>query len=77
MSEMGIRQMESAALATLQRALEKYSEAQGVSYEEALSTFSHSKTYKELFDFDSLLWTQGPDYLLSLYEAEQMRAAPL
>ena len=71
MTEVNIKQMESTALATLQRALEKYSEQQNISYEEALSVFSHSKTYKELFDFDSLLWTQGPDYLISVYEAEQ------
>ena len=68
---MDVKQKESAALATLQRAIEKYSEEHGISYEEALSAFSYSNTYKELFDYDSLLWTQGPDYLISIYEAEQ------
>ena len=71
MTEISIEQMESAALAVLQRALEKYSEQRNISYEEALLEFSHSKTYKTLFDYDSLLWTQGPDYLISIYEAEQ------
>ena len=70
MKEIDSKQKESAALATLQRALEKYSEKQSVSYEAALSAFSRSKTYKELFDYDSLLWTQGPDYLISVYEEE-------
>ena len=71
MIEISTKLAESAALAVLQRALEKYSEKQGISYEDALSEFSHSKTYKELFDFDSLLWTQGPDYLVAVYEEEQ------
>jgi len=70
MNEVTNKQKESAALATLQRALEKVSEKQNLSYEEVLSTFSRSKTYKELFDYDTLLWTQGPDYLLAVYEAE-------
>lgn len=71
MNNANIKQMESSALATLQRALEKHSEKQGISYEDALAEFSHSKTYKELFDYDSLLWTQGPDYLIAVYEAEK------
>ena len=71
MTDVSVKQMESTALATLQRALEKYSEQQNISYEVALLVFSHSKTYKELFDYDSLLWTQGPDYLIAVYEAEQ------
>jgi hypothetical protein len=71
MNEVSVRQKESAALATLQRALEKYSQKQEMSYEDALLRFSRSGTYKELFDFDSLLWTQGPDYLISVYEAEE------
>ena len=71
MIEINKNQVESAALALLQRSLEKYSEDLGISYEDALSIFSRSKTYEELFDLDSLLWTQGPDYLLAVFEAEQ------
>ena len=71
MSELTTNQMESAALAVLQRAMEKYSEKNHISYEEAFAEFACSNTYKELFDFDSLLWTQGPDYLIDIYETEQ------
>ncbi len=70
MSELTTSQIESAALAVLQRAMEKYSEKMHISYEEAFVEFASSNTYKELFDFDSLLWTQGPDYLIDIYEAE-------
>ena len=70
MNDITDREREAAALALLQRAMENYSEKQHISYEDALMAFAQSNTYKELFDFDSLLWTQGPDYLVAIYEAE-------
>ena len=75
MNEMTNMQKEASALAVMQRALEDYSKRKGISYEEALVEFSKSGTYEELFDFDSLLWTQGPDYLMSVYEAEECNKA--
>ncbi len=70
MNDLTTNQMESATLSVIQRAMEKYSEKQHVSYEDAFIAFTCSNTYKELFDFDSLLWTQGPDYLIDIYEAK-------
>jgi len=70
MSQISFVEKEDTALATLQRAIEKYSESHGVTFEEALMKFSCSGTYEQLFDFDSLLWMQGPDYLICQYEME-------
>ena len=74
-NEITSTEKEASALAVMQRALENYSKRKGISYEEALVEFSKSGTYEELFDFDSLLWTQGPDYLMSVYEAEECNKA--
>ena len=32
--------------------------------------FSTSRTYSDLFDFDTQIWKEGPDYLRGLYEEE-------
>lgn len=32
--------------------------------------FAESNTYEMLFDFDTAVWKEGPDYLLDLYEEE-------
>ena len=59
---------ESSALAIMQRMVEKYSAKTGKSFEESMSEFSTSETYKQLFDFDNGLWSDGADYLLYWYE---------
>lgn len=41
--------------------------AQSKSYEEALLRFTSSRAYEALFDFDTEIWKEGSDYLLSLY----------
>ena len=41
--------------------------AQSKSYEEALLRFTNSRAYEALFDFDTEIWKEGSDYLLSLY----------
>ena len=42
--------------------------AQSKSYEEALLRFTSSRAYEALFDFDTEIWKEGSDYLLSLYD---------
>ena len=61
---------ESSALAIMQRMIEKYSLKTGKSFEKCMNDFSKSETYKQLFDFDNGLWSDGPDYLLFWYEEE-------
>ena len=70
MIDLSERQKESTALATMQRAMEKYAEQNKISFESALQEFMLSKTYKTLFEYESLLWTQGPDYLMDIYKNE-------
>ena len=33
--------------------------------------FTESATYETLFDFDTAVWKEGPDYLLDVYEEER------
>ena len=39
--------------------------------ESLLEDFISSKTYSKLFDFETKLWTEGPDYILCLYAEEK------
>ena len=39
-----------------------------MSYEDALLRFINSKVYKTLFDYDTGIWRESPDYLLNLYD---------
>lgn len=48
--------------------LEKYAQDTNLSFEDALLRFSMSTTYQVLFDFDTEVWKEGPDYLRSLFE---------
>lgn len=36
-----------------------------------MSEFSQSRTYALLFDSETGLWKEGPDYIISLYERER------
>ena len=37
---------------------------------EIMSRFCKSETYKQLYDFKTELWKEGPDYLAFLWEHE-------
>ena len=52
-----------------------YAKEQHISFEEAILAFSQSKTYEDLFDFDTEIWKEGPDYLRCLYD-EELHGAP-
>lgn len=43
-------------------------ERENVLYEEALTRFAESKVYDALFDYETGVWREGSDYLLSLYD---------
>lgn len=42
-----------------------------LSADELLFTFSKSKTYRKLFNPETRLWAEGPDYILGLYAEEK------
>lgn len=59
---------EACAVETMRFMLEHYAQDAGISFEDALLRFSTSSTYKVLFDFDTEVWKEGPDYLRNLFE---------
>ena len=59
---------EACAVETMRYMLQKYAEDANISFEDALLKFSMSTTYRALFDFDTEVWKEGPDYLRSLFE---------
>lgn len=61
-------QMESCAISTMRRMIEKYSAKKGIPFEEAFFQFTNSYIYDALFDYETGIWTEGPDYLMNLYE---------
>ena len=61
-------QKELCAVDMMREAVGTLSEREGISYEEALLRFTHSRVYDALFDFDTGIWREGSDYLLNLYD---------
>ncbi len=62
------RQMESCAISTMRRMIEKYSEKESIPFDKAFFQFTKSYIYDALFDFSTGIWMEGPDYLMALYE---------
>lgn len=61
-------QKEACAILTMRSAVASLSAREGISYEDALLRFTQSRIYDALFDFDTEIWKEGPDYLVSLYD---------
>lgn len=61
-------QKKDCAVITMRETVSNISECEKISYEEALLRFTSSRVYETLFDFDTEVWKEGPDYLLSLYD---------
>ena len=59
---------EACAVETMRYMLQNYAQHKGIPFEDALLTFTTSSTYQVLFDFDTQVWKEGPDYLRSLFE---------
>lgn len=59
---------ESCAVETMRYMLQQYCTDKAVPFEDALFMFSTSSTYQVLFDFETGVWREGPDYLRSLFE---------
>lgn len=61
-------QKEACAVSVMRAMLEDYSAKRGIPFESALEQFAASRCYEMLFDFDTGLWAEGPDYLASMFE---------
>ena len=61
-------QKESCAVSLMRDTVEALSLRDNISYEEALLRFTSSKIYSALFDYDTGIWRESPDYLLNLYD---------
>lgn len=61
---------EFCAVTTMRRAIEKYALSKNISFDEAFFAFTKSNTYLALFDYETAIWREGPDYLLNLFTDE-------
>lgn len=66
--EMTLSQKETCAVITMRETIALLAQERHISYEEAMLLFSGSRIYDALFDYDTEIWMQGPEYLLDLYE---------
>ena len=62
--------IENSITFLIQEMLQEYSEKYNVKFDDALDLFTKSDTYKALYDFDTKLFREGPDYLLEWFERE-------
>ena len=66
--QIGDEKKELCAVQIMRYMLEKHAEKTGVSFEDDFFRFSATPIYEALFDYDTGIWRDGPDYLESLYE---------
>lgn len=59
---------EACAIETMHYMLRYYAQDKNISFESALLLFVSSSTYQVLFDFETGVWREGPDYLRCLFE---------
>ena len=53
----------------LTAAIMDMAEDEGISRQEARSRIINSPAYEALYNFDTGLWTEGPDYFRSFYQS--------
>lgn len=75
-STVSEKRKNACAVNLMRNMLIKYSMKYGISFESAMIQFAESSTYGMLFDFDTAIWKEGPDYLLELYEDEMHAKIP-
>ena len=61
-------QKEACAVAVMRAVLEDYSQMHDVPFDVAIGQFAGTRCYQALFDPDTRLWAEGPDYIRSLFE---------
>lgn len=62
-----IAQKETCAVISMRDAVALLAQEKHISYEDALLLFAGSRIYDALFDFDTGIWKESPEYLLDLY----------
>ena len=65
--EVSIEQKEACAVLCMRMMLEDYSQRTGISFEKAFEEFASTDVYNQLFDFETHLWAESPDYLALLF----------
>lgn len=65
--ELSDKQRENCAVLNMRDTVAKISRHQEISYDEALLLFINSPVYNALFDFETGVWRESPEYLLALW----------
>lgn len=67
-SQLTDKEKEHCAVTTMRRMLEKYAEKNNITFDDAFFQFTNSRAYSALFDYDTGIWSEGPDYLMNFFE---------
>lgn len=62
------KRKEACAVETMRFMLQDYATDNSIPFLDALTLFVDSTTYQILFDFETEVWKEGPDYLRQLFE---------
>lgn len=62
-----IAQKETCAVISMRDAAALLAQEKHIPYEDALLLFAGSRIYDALFDFDTGIWKESPEYFLDLY----------
>lgn len=65
--KMTTDQKETCAVISMRDAVALLAQERQISYEDALLLFADSRIYDALFDYDTGIWKESPEYLLDLY----------
>ena len=65
--KMTTDQKETCAVIPMRDAVALLAQEKQISYEDALLLFADSRIYDALFDYDTGIWKESPEYLLDLY----------
>ena len=69
-NQVSDKRKNACAVNLMRSMLVKYARKHNIPFEDAMLQFTESVTYETLFDFDTEIWKEGPDYLLDIYEEE-------
>lgn len=76
-NQISDKRKNACAVNLMRSMLVKYAQKHNIPFEDAMLQFTESVTYETLFDFDTEIWKEGPDYLLDVYEEELANNHPL
>lgn len=60
-------QREYTALTTMRLMLDDFAKDENITFDESMRRFTTSTAYIALFDYETGLWKEGPDYLRSFW----------